>query len=544
MAIGTLSRAHDVRAVNDVRSWLELLESEGELRRITAPVHWDVELGTITRHVLSASGPALLFENIRDHERTYCRKLFTGSLGSYRRIALALGLPKETHPRDILLKARELYKAKGDLKAVDRDRAPFGKNVLRGPEIDLYDLPVPKWHHWDGGRFINTFAQVITKDPETGAQNVGLYRGMIADRDKISTLIAPSQGWGGHYSKHRFAASPMKVAVCYGCDPLLTFLSASPVSHAGYSELHILSGFKGRPAEVVRCETSDLYVPADAEIVIEGTISPDPKDYRLEGPFAEHIGYYGGAASPKPVIQVDRIAFRDDPIYQGSNESIRPGWPNEDSHIMSVAASALAWNVLEYLGIPGVTDVWMNNDGSYYMLYVQIRKSYRGQAKQIASGIWGMSFSNWALKNIMVVEEDIDLRDPGQLEWAFCTRVNAAEGGIEIFKNHFGSVLDPSTPFEERDLNAYGSGRWARVLIDATRNWNFKRREAWNNGVYPPVCVLEKEQEDAVRARWDELGLTGITYTPRMRIDYDEDIKHRYALQWRPTPENVKDDGR
>ena len=544
MATAATTTAHDVRAVTDLRTWLELLDSEGELRRITAPVHWDVELGTITRHVLSASGPALLFENIRDHERTHCRKLFTASLGTYRRIALALGLPKDTSEPDIILKARELYKAKADPRAVERGRAPFAKNRLSGSDINLYDLPVPKWHHWDGGRFINTFAQVITKDPETGAQNVGMYRGMIAGKDKISTLLAPSQGWGGHFGKHKMQAKPMRVAVCYGCDPLLTLLSASPVSHPGYSELHILSGYRGRPVEVVKCETSDLYVPADAEIVIEGTISPDPKTFLPEGPFAEHIGYYGGAASPKPVIQVERISFRDDPIFQGTNESIRPGWPNEDSHIMSVAASALAWNVLEYLGVPGVTDVWMNNDGSYYMLYVQIRKSYRGQAKQIASGIWGMSFANWALKNIMVVEEDIDLRDPGQLEWAFCTRVNAAEGGIEVFKNHFGSVLDPSTPFEERDLNAYGSGRWARVLIDATRNWNFKRREAWNNGVYPPVCVLEKEQEDAVRARWDELGLTGITYTPRMRIDYDEDIKHRYALQWRPTPENVKDGGR
>ncbi len=544
MAISAAPRAHDLRAVNDLRGWLQALESEGEIRRITAPVHWDVELGTITRHVLSAAGPALLFENIRDHERTYCRKLFTSSLGSYGRIALALGLPKATPERDIILRARELYKAKADPVAVERGRAAFSKNTLRGSEINLYDLPVPRWHHWDGGRYINTFAQVITKDPDTGAQNVGLYRGMIADRDKISTLIAPSQGWGGHFSKHRNARQPMKVAVCYGCDPLLTFLSASPVSHSGYSELHILSGFKGRPVEVVRCETSDLYVPADAEIVIEGTVSFDPKDYLPEGPFAEHIGYYGGASSLKPVIRAERIHFRDDPIYQGSCESIRPGWANEDSHIMSVAASALAWNTLEYLGIPGVTDVWMNNDGSYYMIYVQIQKSYRGQAKQIASGIWGMSFANWALKNVMVVEEDIDLRDPGQIEWAFCSRVNAAEGGIEIFHNHFGSVLDPSTPFEERDLGAYGSGRWARVLIDATRNWNFKRRGGWNNGVYPPVCVLEKADEDAVRARWDELGLTGITYKPRMRIDWDEDLKYRYALQWRPTPENVKDDGR
>ncbi|MFQ5828755.1 MAG: UbiD family decarboxylase [Candidatus Methylomirabilia bacterium] len=543
MAISAVPLAHDIHAVNDVRSWLELLESEGELRRITAPVHWDVELGTVTRHVLSAFGPSLLFENIRDYERTYCRKLFTGSLGTYRRIALALGLPKETPERDIILKARELYKAKAEPKVVDRSRAAFSENVVRGSDINLYELPVPKWHHWDGGRYINTFAQVITKDPVTGVQNVGLYRGMIADKDRISTLIAPSQGWGGHYTQHRLARAPMKVAVCYGCDPLLTFLSASPVSHPGYSELDILSGFKRRPVELVRCESSDLYVPADAEMVIEGTVSFDSKDYRLEGPFAEHPGYYGGGASLKPVIQADRIYFRDDPIYQGTCESIRPGWPNEDSHVMSVGVSALAWNALEYLGIPGVTDVWMNNDGSYYMLYVQIRKSYRGQAKQIASGIWGMSFAIWGLKNVMVVEEDIDIRDPGQIEWAFCTRVNPAEGGIEIFKNHFGSVLDPSNPYDERDLNAFGAGRWARMLIDATRNWNFKRREAWNNGIYPPVCVLEKEHEDAVRARWDELGLTGIVYKPRMRIDRDEDIKYRYSLQWRPTPENIKDHG-
>jgi 4-hydroxy-3-polyprenylbenzoate decarboxylase len=543
MAISAAPSHHDVQAVNDIRSWLELLESEGELRRITAPVNWDVELGTITRHVLSATGPALMFENIQDHQDTYCQKLFTASLGAYRRFALALGLPKEMAERDIILKAREMFKSRADLKVVDRSQAAFSKNVVRGSDVDLNDLPVPKWHHWDGGRYINTFSQIITRDPATGVQNVGLYRGMIAEKDKISTLIAPSQGWGGHYSQHQMAREPMKVAVCIGCDPLLTFLSASPVAHPGYSELNILSGFKGRPLEVVPCETSDILVPADAEIVLEGTVSFDPEDYMLEGPFAEHPGYYGGGASLKPVIQVDRIHYRDDPIYQGTCESIRPGWPNEDSHSMSISVSALAWNTLEYMGISGVTDVWMNNDGSYYMLYVQIRKSYRGQAKQIASAIWGMSFAIWGLKYVMVVEEDIDIRDPGQIEWAFCTRVNPAEGGIELFHNHFGSVLDPSNPFEERDINAFGAGRWSRMLIDATRNWNFNRREAWNDGIYPPVCVLEKKDEDAVRARWDELGLSDIVYKPRMRIDVDEDIKYRYSLKWRPTPDKVTDHG-
>ena len=137
MGISTAPRAHDVRAVHDVRSWIQLLEAEGQLRRVTAPVHWDVELSTITRHVLWAFGPTLLFENIRDHKRTSCRKLFTGSLGTYGRIALALGLPTDTAERDIILRARELYKAKGDPVAVDRGRASLARNVLRGSDINL-----------------------------------------------------------------------------------------------------------------------------------------------------------------------------------------------------------------------------------------------------------------------------------------------------------------------------------------------------------------------------------------------------------------------
>lgn len=536
------ARTEDVRSIKGVRDWIELLKSEQEFRQIDAKVDWDVELGTISRMVVSSQGPSLLFSNIKDYEDSWCRKLFTGSLGSYRHMALLLGKPKNCDLRELVLTARSAFKARLDPKEVDRSRAPHKRNVIKGDDVDLYQIPAPKWHMWDGGRFINTMAPVITRDPETGIQNVGIYRGMIADKNHIACLLAPSQGWGQHFGKTKQRQEPMKVAFCYGTDPLLSFLGASPISHPGYSELHIASGIRGEPIELVKCETSDIYVPANAEIVIEGTISYDPADYRMEGPFAEHCGYYGGAASPKPTVKVDCITYRDDPIYQGSVESIRPGWWNEDSHIMSIGASALVWNQLEYSGIPGITDVWMDNDGAYYMVYVQIHKTYRGQAKQIASAIWGMSFALWGLKNVFVVEEDIDIRDLGQLQWAFCTRVNAAEGGIEIFKNHFGSVLDPSTPLEERDLNVYGAGKWARVLIDATRNWNFKRREAWNNSVYPPVCVLTKEEEEQVRARWDELGLGDIHYNPRMKIDHDEELKWRYSLSARPTPENVQDD--
>ncbi|MBI4457104.1 MAG: UbiD family decarboxylase [Acidobacteria bacterium] len=531
---------YDLRAVKDLNDWIALLKSEGEYREIHAKVDWDVEIGTIARYCQSAqNGPALLFDNIKEHENTWCRKLFANSVASYGRMALAFGLPKDIDHRDRVIAMRDAYKKRLAPKEVST--APFKRNVLRGDDVDITQIPVPKWHHWDGGRYINTFAPVITQDPESGQFNMGIYRGMVADKNHISCLLAPSQGWGGHFTKLRARQEPMKVACIYGCNALLTILAASAFGRM-VPEYDVYGGIVGEPLELVKCETSDLLVPASAQMVIEGTMSSDPKDFMMEGPFAEHCGYYGGAYSRKPTIKVDAITFRDDPIYQGCCESIRPGWPTEDAYITSLSSSALVWNWLEQAGVPGVTDVWMNLDGTYFMIYVQIRQSYRHQAKQVASAIWGMSFGNWAFKNVMVVEEDIDIRDPGQLEWAFCTRVNSAMGDIVIFENHFGSVLDPSTPLEERDLGKYGTGKWARVLIDATRNWDLGFRPFWNNQVFPPVVVLSREDEDLVRRRWDEYGLGDIQYIPRMKIDTDEDLKWRYSLQARPTPEYLSEE--
>jgi 4-hydroxy-3-polyprenylbenzoate decarboxylase len=529
---------YDLRAVKDLRDWIELLKAEGDFREVKAKVDWDCELATIARHCMSAkNGPALLFSNIKEHEKTWCKKLFTNSVGSYDRFKMAFGLPKSTDLKTLVVKMREAYDRRLAPKEVSK--APLKQNILKGKDINIFDIPVPKWHSWDGGRFINTFSPVITRDPDIGRHNMGIYRGMNADRNHISNLLAPSQGWGEHFTKLRSRREPMKVAYVYGCNPLLTILAASAMPRL-VSEYDIYGGIVGEPLELVKCETSDILVPASAEMVIEGTVSFDPNDFMMEGPFAEHCGYYGGASSRKPTTKIDCITFRDDPIYQGSCESIRPGWPTEDAYITSLSSSALVWNHLEQAGVSGVTDVWMNLDGPFFMIYVQIRQNYRHQAKQVASAIWGMSFANWAFKNVFVVEEDIDIRDHGQLEWAFCTRVNPGMGDITIFDNHFGSVLDPSTPFEERDLAKFGSGKWARCLIDATRNWDLGLRAAWNNQVFPPVVVLSKEEEALVRRRWDEYGLTGIKYEPRMEIDKNEELKQRYSFNARPTPENLK----
>ncbi|MFB3141653.1 MAG: UbiD family decarboxylase, partial [Acidobacteriota bacterium] len=404
---------YDSREVKTVHDWIDLLKDEGEFREVNVKVDWDCEIGTIARYCMSAkNGVALLFDNIKGHANTFCKKLFTNSVSSYGRFNLAFGLPKDTGTRDLVLTMKEGYKKSLSPKEVST--APHKQNILKGKDINIEEIPVPKWHLWDGGRFINTFAPVITRDPDVGRYNMGIYRGMNAGPKHVSCLMAPSQGWGDHYSKAQQRQEPMKVAFIYGCNPLLTILAGSAFGRL-VSEYDVYGGLVGEPLELVQCETSDLMVPASAEMVIEGTMSWDPKDFKMEGPFAEHCGYYGGGYSLKPTVEVDCITYRDDPIFQGSCESIRPGWPTEDAYITSLSSSALVWNHLEACGVPGVTDVWMNLDGPFFMIYVQIRQSYRHQAKQIASAIWGMSFANWAFKNVMVVEEDIDLRDHGQL---------------------------------------------------------------------------------------------------------------------------------
>jgi 4-hydroxy-3-polyprenylbenzoate decarboxylase len=167
--------------------------------------------------------------------------------------------------------------------------------------------------------------------------------------------------------------------------------------------------------------------------------------------------------------------------------------------------------MLEAVGVANVTDVWMPPVSTGTNIVVQIRKAYRGHAQQVASALWGSSAGQWFFKNVMVVEEDVDIRDPIALDWAFAFRVNASEGQLLTFGPTFGSVLDPSTPLAQASVRKYGTGRWTRVLIDATRNWEFEPNPDWGNRRFPPVNTIPVELERTIRARWSEYG-TGMPY--------------------------------
>ena len=492
----------------DLRQWIRLLDKEGELRRITAPVEWDREIGAITRKVLEKKGPALLFENIRGYERGRCTRLFTSGLGSRARLALALGFPKDAPNRELVQYV--MQKNRETITPVVVPTGPVKEHVIKGSDVDLTELPVPKWHYREGGRYVNTFAGIVTRDPDTGAQNVGIYRGMIGKRNTIpSLLIKGGQHWGQHFLKYAKRGEPMPVACVIGWDPVLGFLAGSPIP-AGVCEYDVMGAYRGEPVELVRCETVGLEVPASAEIVIEGFIADDPATYESEGPFGEFTGYVSDIPTPRPTIQVTCITHRSDPIFRGTLEGTLPGSFSENSVMSSVQRAAIAWNILTGAGIPGIRDVFIHPITNGTNICVQIRKHYKGQPKQIAAAIWGSGAAQYRYKNVIVVEEDIDISSYEQLDWAIAYRVNAGHGGIVVFPGIFGSPIDPSTPLAERDVSRLGSGLWNRVLVDATRTWEFEPRPEWGGERFPPTVRPAPEDEQRVLDRWKEYGLEGI----------------------------------
>jgi UbiD family decarboxylase len=353
----------------DLRSWLATLEAADQLRRITASVDWDEEIGAITRANLSLGGPALLFENIVGHENTRCTKFLTSGIGNRRQIQLMLGLPETTRDSAIVCHLRDVFKKPISPRMVDT--GPVKENIVGGDDIDLWQFPAPKWHATDGGRYIDTFCGVVTEDKVTGRDNIGVYRGQIVDRDKIAKLLVPTQGWGGHLQEYK--PEPMPVAVVYGWHDVLPFCAGSPFPK-DVCEWDMMGALLGRPVDLVACESVPLHVPASAEIVVEGYLDPDPATFMEEGPFAEYPGYLDGHPAPTPVLRVTRISHRNDPVLRGTLEGMRPGFLVEDS-MVNYARSAIAWNVLESLGVGGLTDVWMSQVSNGTNIVVQIRKA-------------------------------------------------------------------------------------------------------------------------------------------------------------------------
>jgi UbiD family decarboxylase len=495
-------------AFGDLRGWIAALKAAGELHEVAAEVDWNIELGTIVRMAQGpGTGPALLFDNIKDYNRPdrRCGRVFAGGLASHRRVAMMLGLAPDAHPRELVRIGRSILTGSVPPKIVKS--GPVKDNIVAGNDIDLTQFPTPYWNRLDGGRYLLTYGGVVTKDPESGIMNVGIYRGMVAGRDRIPILMWRAQHIGHHVTAWQQGGSAeMPIAVAIGWEPSLGFTAGTPVPK-GVCEYDVMGAIRGAPVELVKCETVDLYVPASAEIVIEGYLGLDPATYVMEGPFAEFTGYVAGDRSPKPTIRVTCITHRNDPILRGTIEGALPGSYSENAVCSSIMRAATAWNVLDRAGVPGVTDVWCPPVHAGINLLIQMKQSYRNQAKQAANAVWGSSAAHVRYKHVTVVDGDIDIHDYAAVDWAIAYRVNAGEDDVIIMPSTFGAGLDPSTRRRDRNAALFGTGKWNRVLIDATMNLDYDPDPDLDGARFPPTVWPAPEDEAAAKARWEELGL-------------------------------------
>ena len=234
-------------AFGDLRGWIAALKAAGEFQEINAEVDWNIELGTISRLAQGAgTGPALLFNNIKDYHEadSRCRRVFSNGLSSYRRVAMMLGLPPDTHPRELVKIGRNVLSGSIPPRVVKT--GPVKENVITGKNIDLNDFPVPHWNRLDGGRYILTYGGVVTKDPTTNVMNVGIYRGMLGSRDQIPILMWRAQHIGQHVTAWQNGGSAeMPIAVAIGWEPTLGFVGGTPVTK-GVCEYDVMGAIRGR----------------------------------------------------------------------------------------------------------------------------------------------------------------------------------------------------------------------------------------------------------------------------------------------------------
>jgi UbiD family decarboxylase len=415
-------------AYKDIREFIAVCKENHDLLEINDEVDWDLEIGAITRRTFDLQGPALLFENIKGYPSGY--RFFSGMVSTYGRYALSLGLPMSTPVKEII---RTYYeRIKKPIPPVMVRTGSCKQNKMEGNNLDIEKFPTPKWNRRDGGRFIGTFGCVITKDPETEWVNMGVYRMMIHDAKSTGMFIVPAQHIGYHFGKYKKQNQKMPVAVCIGVDPSVVLASCGRFQF-NINEFDMAGALRQEPLSLVKCETLDLEVPAESEIIMEGYV--DPNKTKQEGPFGEYIGYYAGGIQERPVFDIQCVTYRNDPINAGTLE----GKPIVEDHlIMSIGNSALSRKALiDDIGIPAVVDVAYHpwSPSNHLVVIATNGNPYPGHDKHVASALWGSKVgagADW----VIIVDKDIDITNMNEVVWALCTRCSP-ERDITIIPNFF-----------------------------------------------------------------------------------------------------------
>ncbi len=474
-------------AFDSLRDFMAVLEERGELRRVKTRVSPVLEITEILDRVVKRGGPALLFENVEGSEMP----VFANAFGTRGRMELALGgsfdeigsrlrgILEMEAPRGIwdgFRKLSELRELAGYSPRVVK-KAPCKEVVVEEPSLDV--LPVLKCWPGDGGRFI-TLPLVITRDSR-GRQNMGMYRMQVFD----------SRTTGMHWHVHKHGArdyleagEKMDVAVAIGADPATVYAATAPLPD-GVDELLFAGFLRRKGVEVVKAEKSDILVPANAEIILEGYIVPG--ELRVEGPFGDHTGYYS-LEDRYPVFHLTCITHRRDPIYHATIVG-RP--PMEDAYLGK--ATERIFLPLIKLQLPEIVDINLPVEGVFHNLaIVSIRKRYPGQARKVMLALWGMGQLMFT-KTIVVVDSDVDVQNPGEVLWAVSTRFDPARDTVIIDRTPT-DTLDHASP-----LPNLGS----KLGIDATR----KTPGEGYQREWPEALEMTREIKELVDRKWKEYGI-------------------------------------
>jgi phenylphosphate carboxylase alpha subunit len=471
-----------------IRDFLPALEAAGELVRIQQEVDWDLEAGAIMRRAAELQAPAQLFERVKDYPGC---KLVGGSMASFRRVALALGLDPDTPYREMFDEYYRRFNRR--IPPVEVRQAPCQEVVLTGADVDLTRLPAPMVHEGDGGRYIATWHSVVTRDPTTGVTNWGTYRQMIYNTDTLIGMVMPQSDMGkSFYNRYQARNEPMPFATVIGHDPLSNLVSAAPVN-PHIPEAEVAGALNQEPIELVRCLTSDLLVPAHAEVILEGDVLPDVSVD--EGPFGEYTGFRSSLRTPRTVYRIKAITHRRDPIIT----SACLGTPVDDNDIVSaVAWSAELRRVLEDTGIP-ITGVCMPPFGASQMVVVSTETPYPNIATQIFNVVFGSKAGYMYMHSLIVVDADVDPSDMNQVIHALASKCHPVYD-IRVQAHSTGHPLMPFAPAHER---LWSKG--AKVLFDCTTPVDWSRdtevpQVASFKEMYPP------ELQERVVANWERYG--------------------------------------
>lgn len=475
--------AGDDPSALDLRGFIARCRALGEVRDVRG-VDWDAELGALVEATaeLLPNPPMLLFDEFKGYPAGY--RVASLPFAAHRRVAAALGLDVNLPKLELLRAASRRVSAAQDHPLPPRvvSSGPVMQNVATGDDVDLWKLPVPRYHASDGGRYIGTGDSLINRDPESGFLNMGTYRMQVHEKNLLGLWMSPGQQGRQICQRYWDQGKACPVVATFGGDPQTFMISYSQMPW-GRSELDVAGGLRGKPIDVIEGQFTGLPIPADAEVAIEGQVPPPSEQAHEEGPFGEWPGYYSGGTrgtgEMQPVIRVKAVYHRDNPILV----DMAPLWPG--AAYMSVdLKAALLWDQLEQAGVQDVVGVWLH---TRYLAVVAIRQRFAGHARQAGMGVISCGAVARNGRHVVVVDEDIDPSNIQEVLWALETRVNPATD-IQIVDDCWSTPLDPRMPPSKRAAKDFTN---SRAIYYAVRPFTWKDQ-------FPQVARSPRDMRRAV----------------------------------------------